>query len=313
MCHFGLLQVDVMSHRTLFLENLPDDLRDEVAALPELEERLAGFVAAGQEAWPALRVDPELFVVELAGRLHQRPPKRGAAQWFEHVRPDDFTLALGCAEGDAAAIEAFERHFRADLDKLISRYEGPRLLGDDLLQSLREKLFVDTDVRPAKIRDYSGQGFLQNWLRGTGARTCIDLLRSASRRDREQNQDDQRLMEIPDVGPDLELDFLKREYREQFKEAFAAATQDLSSRQRNLLRQHFVFQLTMEQMGKLYNVHPSTVSRRVTKAREALLSATRERLMESLKVNRDEFDSIMRMIRSRIDLSLTRLLQTNAR
>ena len=35
--------------------------------------------------------------------------------------------------------------------------------------------------------------------------------------------------------------------------------------------------------------------------------------MESLKVNRDEFDSIMRMIRSRIDLSLTRLLQTNAR
>ncbi|MEO1174039.1 MAG: sigma-70 family RNA polymerase sigma factor, partial [Myxococcota bacterium] len=231
---------------------------------------------------------------------------------LDHVRPDDFHLALGCAEGDPVALTAFERHFKADLERLVHRYQGPRLMADDLLQSLREKLFVATDRRPAKIRDYSGQGFLQNWLRVTGARTCIDLLRSTSRQDREQSQDDQQIMAIPDLGPNLELDFLKREYREQFKEAFAAATRTLNSRQRNLLRQHFVFQLTMEQLGNLYNVHPSTASRRVSKAREALLEATRTSLMEKLNVNQDEFDSIMRMIRSRIDLSLTRLLQTHA-
>ena len=57
-----------------------------------------------------------------------------------------------------------------------------------------------------------------------------------------------------------------------------------SGDERNLLRQHLIHQLTVEQLGKLYSVHASTISRRVAKAREVLLASGRRwALMHELR------------------------------
>lgn len=298
----------------IFLQALPEELSQEAEGLSGLGARLADFEARGQAAWPALSLEPGALSLALGQRLQKAPPRKGLLDWLEHVQAEDLHLALACAGGLPGAIEAFEAAYRADLDRMLFRYQGPHMNREELLQRLREKLFVGSEQRGPKIADYAGQGFLQNWLRVTGARTFIDILRStASRRDREVlAYEPERALEMPDMGDDLEVDFLKREYRAQFKTAFAQAAVSLSSQERNLLRQHLVAGLSVHQLGRLYNIHPSTAARRVNKARENLLAATRAGMMEQLRIDKDEFDSMMKMIRSRLDLSMSRLLKTMA-
>lgn len=281
-------------------------LEDDVLA------RLNALYAQGCEAWPQLKLEEDAWALGLSYRMAQEPPAPSALlAWLETVAPQDAFLAVACERGSNEALQAFDEHFSAEIRRMVVRYRGPDLPEEDLRQHLRERLFVDDPERPAKIRSYSCRGSLRSWLQVTGVRLFIDMLRVTSRRHKDvPSFEDGQPMNLEDVADDPELQFLKLEYRSQFKEAFGRAAQRLTSEDRNLLRMHLVGGLSIDQVGKLQAVHRATAARRIAKAREQLLMFTREELMIALKLSQDEFDSIMNLIRSRLDLSMHRLLQT---
>lgn len=300
------------SYASLFLSKLTEGLAQEARGEPSLEERLRAFVARGKAAWPRLALPEEAFVEGLAERLAKNPPARGVTQWLDHVHPEDLWLALACGRGERRAILGFEERYRADLEKLAARYQGPRASAEELRQALRERLFVGEEGRAPRIQEYSGQGYLQNWLRVTGARLFIDQLRSTKAQGAERVGVEDRLLEAADTGADPELDFLKREYRARFREAFGAAVRGLSSEDRTLLRQHLIAGLTLEQLGKLYGAHLSTISRRIQRLKGVLLEGTREELRRTLRLDAGELESLMALIQSRLDVSVVRLLEKSA-
>ena len=71
---------------------------------------------------------------------------------------------------------------------------------------------------------------------------------------------------------DLELDFLKQRYQQDFKEAFILALRGLTVRERNLLRQRFIYGLSLDELGALYRVNRATTARWVVQAREEVLA-----------------------------------------
>jgi RNA polymerase sigma-70 factor (ECF subfamily) len=115
--------------------------------------------------------------------------------------------------------------------------------------------------------------------------------------------DDERLR-FAVVSGTAELERAKQKYREEFKRAFEGALRTLSDRERTLLRQHHVDGLTIDEIGALYRVHRSTAGRLLTRARVVVLDATRLGMMSELGVAADDLDSIIRMIRSQIEISL---------
>jgi RNA polymerase sigma-70 factor (ECF subfamily) len=139
----------------------------------------------------------------------------------------------------------------------------------------------------------------------TAVREAIDLLRKLKR---EQPLDDSALVELTSPDEDQELHYLKRLYREEFKAAFQQALAALSARERTILRYNLLDNLNIDQIGAIYNVHRATVARWIAKARETLLSETREILMQKLRVNEGEFESIMRLIQSHFDVSIHHFL-----
>jgi RNA polymerase sigma-70 factor (ECF subfamily) len=307
--------MSTLSLEQIFFEALEDEAQASCEVIrAELGERLARLVEQGDEAWPTFRVEPRAFALELADRYVRFPPKASALDWFEHVQAVDLYLAIACGNGDHHALVAFDEAYGKDIKKMVGRYQGADLPPEDLEQSLKERLFVATDRRAPKILDYSGQGFLQNWLKVTGTRLFIDLLRGQSSRNEYEiampRDEEQRVLDLPSPDQDPELDFLKREYREHFRQAFFAAAQALSSHERNLLRQYIVAGLTVEQLGKLYGVHTATAARRVQRAREALVEGTRLELISRLQVSQAELESIMRLIQSRLEISMARMLRT---
>src|ERR1700733_6228195 len=143
---------------TRVLDAVPVTARDELA------DRIARELAAARVRWPAAIVTDAAVADALASRIStQRDPSAALAR----LRIDDFLLAQWCASGDPGAIVAFERAHQVDLDAVVGRFRRLPVSEDELRQALRIKLFVGEHGRPPRIGDYSGFGFLQNWLRVT--------------------------------------------------------------------------------------------------------------------------------------------------
>lgn len=269
-------------------------------------DRIAHELAAVREKWPSATVTDAQFAEALAQRIASQKDLSSA---WARLRVEDLFLALWCATGDARAIGVFEQVHRADLDGVLARFRKLAVTGDELRQTLRIKLFVASDGRPPRIADYSGFGFLQNWLRVTALRALVDIARSEKARKLEELLADDDMLGMPSLGPDLASRYSREEVSRAIKAAFARAVAGLAPRQRNFLRHAQVDGLTLDQIAALYSVHRATVARTLAQARSELTEATRKELGAQLGVDEDSLESVVRAADSRIDLSLSRVLK----
>jgi RNA polymerase sigma-70 factor (ECF subfamily) len=100
------------------------------------------------------------------------------------------------------------------------------------------------------------------------------------------------------------MELLKTHYREQFRAAFAVALAELAPRDRTLLRQHYLLGLGIGEIATMYGVHRGTSARWLERCTRVLLSATRRTLATQLRVDRTDVDSILRLVRSRLEVSI---------
>jgi RNA polymerase sigma-70 factor (ECF subfamily) len=299
-----------------FVETSGEPLRTALAEVSDLGTRLTELLANGQAAWPALSLDP-LALMRFVARqvtVHLQPAEPAAEalgasdliEALEGVRPGDLYLACACACGDSQAITSFERGYMNEVDHALARMnvDGSRLA--DVKQLVRQRLFVGQGGAPGKISEYGGRGDLRRWVRSVAVRTCLNDLRKGKR---EVLADDETLIArhaIPVDDP--EVAYMKRTYAAEFRAAFSAALAKADAREQTLLRYHHVDGLNIDEIGAIYRVHRVTAFRWLEKAKERLVRATLEDLRARLRLSPRELDSVLRMIRSQVNLSLVRHL-----
>jgi len=111
--------------------------------------------------------------------------------------------------------------------------------------------------------------------------------------------------------PATELAVVRQRYRAEVEAAIRAAFDALDNpRDRNLLRLYYLEHVGLEQLGQMFGVHGSTVSRWLAALRETIVEATRGYLAERLGPagNFAEIDSLIRAVQSDLDLTLSRIL-----
>ena len=231
----------------------------------------------------------------------------GIAVFCERTHAGELGLAVAAARGSSAAIAALERMFADTLAFACRRFAGHGHTEEDLQQILRSKLFVAEPDRPPAIAHYNGQGSLESWLRVIATRLFIDLGR---RKDRaRETAADPATLDVIEPS-DLELDVIKAEYRSTVAAALDEAARSLEPEERHLLRQHLVAGLTIDQLAAVLGIHRATVARRIGRARDALVSRTRELVTAQLALGPEELADMFRLVVSKLDLSMRRLLQT---
>ncbi len=261
------------------------------AAEPALEAALAEAKAA----WPGLGVADADFVAYLAARAE-------SPEALANARVADLYLACGCARGDAAALARFEPYL-TEVDAAFARVRAPIGL-DEAKQQVRMKLLVAEGEGPPRITLYRGEGDLRAWVRVVATR---HLLNAATRGPREERREGDSLSELADSG-DPELVLLKRRHGEALKRAFERATGELSERERALLRQSLVERLSIDEIGTAHGIHRATAARWIAAARTVLQKNVRRALREELRLSDTEVESMLRVIESEIELSVSRLL-----
>lgn len=291
-----------------FLDAAPAAVRSVLESIVDLDRRLWGLVAEGRAAWPDLQVQARDLVEFVARQL--TADLADAA--LDGLRPADLYLACACSKGMPAALSAFDRDYMREVDIALARMRiGPPRL-NDVKQLVRQRLFVGGGTAGAptsagKITEYGGRGDLRRWVRSVAVRTCLNELRKGKR---EVLVDDDQLIAQHTVSTadDPEVEYMKRTYANEFKASFAEALGQLGAREQTLLRYHHVDGLNIDEIGAIYRVHRVTAFRWIEKAKEQLVKATLEHLRARLKLPSAELDSVLRMIRSQIHLSLVRHL-----
>jgi RNA polymerase sigma-70 factor (ECF subfamily) len=290
----------------LLLAHLGPPMRDAVAAIPGLEGILAEQLEAGEEAWPQHAQPPERFLRYLADTALSRklddPDPITVAGMLAATHAADLYLACACASGDSRAIATFTERHADQIDAALRSAGATPAVVDETVQRLLELLFVAAPGGRRGIETYSGRGQLRAWVRSVAVRTGRRLMGA------DRAAVDPGVLELLPARDDPELEHLQERYGAELREAFHAALVALTPRQRNVLRQHHLDGLSIDQLAVLYRVHRATAARWAASARQALLDGTRDRLADRLALAPDDLDSIIRLVRSQLDVSLRRHL-----
>lgn len=247
----------------------------------------------GSRAWPDIALDREAFAAFVAP--HLRGQQVGA------LEAGDLFLACACLGGVAGAAEAFDREYRGDMIKSLSRFHFSAAERDDIVQTLRVAFMVK-----GKLASYSGRGKLRAWVRSASLRAGLD--HQDSKKPQARGSDESLLDGLPATG-NAELDLARARFKNEFKSAFESAVAALAADDRRLLAQHYVDGLTIDQLCVVERVHRATVARRIARLREQLFEMTNERLRAQLQMSAPELESMMRLVRSQLDISIHRMLR----
>jgi RNA polymerase sigma-70 factor (ECF subfamily) len=271
----------------------------------DIEDQLAQLCDDAKAAWPEIAVDTaavvDAFVAKLAG---EEPPAITSGNVAE------LYLAVACARGNEKAIAVFERDYLSVVAQALGGMRLPAATVDDVRSIVRDKLLLADGDKPARILDYAGRGRLRGLIQVSASRAAIDRIRH-----------EQREAELPAdaqlaAAGNLELSLIKAQYREAFVAGFTTAVGRLPRRDRNLLRLHLLGGVTLEQLAQMYGVHRATVVRWLAAARAALFETTRDHVAAKLGAPEEELDQMFELVRSRVELSVERLLasvETSAR
>ncbi|HEU0033923.1 MAG TPA: hypothetical protein VFQ53_25015 [Kofleriaceae bacterium] len=266
----------------------------------DFEPVVARKLADARAAWPGIAVDDETFVRAITERLADEDST------LHTLHTTDLYLALACAQGDPAALAAFDAHCGPTIDRAVAATGASPAERADLGQVIRARLLVARSPGDTpRIATYSARGALASWVRVVATREAMRVL---PRTNRELAAEDDQIARIVAPDDDPELGYLKRLYRDELKRAFAAAVDALDDRDRLLLRQHVIDRVGIDQLAAQHAVHRATVARWIEAAREAVVAGTQRALLRSLRLDRDELASVLRLIRSDLDVSLPRVL-----
>lgn len=252
-------------------------------ATPDLD----GLCRAACAKW-SLIVDP----AEVRARWTDECTEAGVAE---------LVLAIACARGDNAAVAIFDREYLEVVPQAVAQMKLPQATIDDIRSMVRDKLLLADGERPARILEYAGRGRLRGLVQVSATRTALDRLRL-----------EQREVELPAreraAPTDVALSLIKAQYRAAFSAGFTEAIAKATRRDRNLLRLHFLGGMTLEQLAQMYDVHRATIVRWLAAARETVFAATRKHVETELRAPAEELDEMFELVRSRVELSVERLL-----
>jgi RNA polymerase sigma-70 factor, ECF subfamily len=260
------------------------------------QRELAAAFERGRRAWPDVSLTPERFAAHLALVLDDEAVKLGA------LRVEELYLACGCLAGDGGALGELERRY------MPAAARAATVLGigepAEIVQHVRHRLLVADPGRTPGLAQYAGRGSLEGWIRVAAARIALNLLRGR-KRDAAAREAAAALGPI-ELSPELRL--IKERFREPMERATERAFASLPDDQRDILRLHVLDGLTLEELGRLYDVHASTVSRWLARIRDKIATDTRRYFADQCGLEPGECDTLVRAVQSELEVSVERLL-----
>jgi RNA polymerase sigma-70 factor (ECF subfamily) len=242
----------------------------------------------------AVGVDDEVMARALGAAVGDDAHQVGARLLRIHAA--DLALATGALAGVPSATQAFHALVRSVRARIQHLDDTGHL--DDAVQRVLARLLTAEGNQAPRLRAYHGAGPLAGYVQVALTREALAL------RPQSLVDDGDAILRIVDSSDDPEVRVLKERYSSELKATFHEVLATLAPKDRLLLRQSLLDGLGVEALAQLYGVHHATAARRLTALRDHIGDQVRTRLRARLLVSEETLQSILRLLRSRIDLSL---------
>ncbi len=260
--------------------------------LPALSLVRAGLGAAAQ-THPGIALEGGRLAA-LVSRLLAKGADAAALCW------EDLFLTEAALAGSNAAwarLKALHGYRLAAVFRRIMNDDGA---ADELANQFWAELAAPVSGT-ARLSRYAGKGALGAWLVVSAARYA----QKARARSRETAASDDVLLErVGAAEEDLALKLFKSQHQKEFTESVKQAFRRISLEERNLLRHHYLDGVETGELARLLGVHRATAVRKLAAARDSFVAAFRDELSVRLKIQRLDVDSIARLFKSQLDISL---------
>jgi RNA polymerase sigma-70 factor, ECF subfamily len=254
-----------------------------------------------------------------AGAEARPADEREVSAFLAQLKSGELCLAIACERGDEAAWRDFETGYRHTMVGAARALTKDEAEAEDLAQTVSGELFgvrAGGAERASKFAHYSGRGSLGGWLRAVVYQTFIDRTRAAARFAQVEDASEfERLannaevkLSAPSARPDEVFaangdEKLRRATEAAMSRAFDA----LEARDRLLLNYYYFDELTLREIGVLFNVHEATVSRRLARVQQQVRKKTEELLRREHGLRRAEVAECLEMA-ARAEVDLRRMI-----
>ena len=237
--------------------------------------------------------------------------RKTTGEFLSSLNADDLCLATACAKGDDAAWEDFFRDYRSYMVSVARTMTQDAGAAEQLADSTFAELYGLREAggaRVSKFSFYSGRGSLRGWLRAVVFQLSADHHRQSSRMvQTEEPEDMDRLAhaaEKPEHRSAKDLDYVRDRYRDAVVGALRRAIQDLEARERLLLAYYYYDEMTLREIGQLFDVHEATISRWLTKVQKHIRKLVEKGLARDHGFNRREVGEAIELAAEELDITV---------
>ncbi|HTV23712.1 MAG TPA: sigma-70 family RNA polymerase sigma factor [Polyangiaceae bacterium] len=247
------------------------------------EERRRAHVAA-RARWPGIEVTLEQFVAHLEslGWVRELPKQT-----------DELYLCCACHLDIREACRRLDAEYTPALEASLARQCRRRDFIDEILQQMRERLFVGPE---RKIASYRGDGPLSAWLRRVTWHLALDLYRKEKQERRFVAASAREAVASANAraaGDSRASHPSDDRHLGQLERAILASMAQLSGEDRRLLHSHYVLGLSVDEIALCLHRDRSNIYRRLSQIRDrikrwSMASARKETGLR----DRDELDGL---------------------
>jgi RNA polymerase sigma-70 factor (ECF subfamily) len=237
--------------------------------------------------------------------------RKSVAEYLSSLNHEELCLALACAKGDESAWEDFFREYRSYMISVARSMTQDAAEAQQLADSTFAELYGLREIggeRVSKFSFYSGLGSLRGWLRAVMFQLSTDMHRKIGRFVQAEEAGDLDQLVGHVSGKEIELDFISKRYNAAVSEALRRAIQELEPRERLILAYYYCDQMTLRQIGELFSVHESTISRWLTKAQKKTRKLVEKSLLRDHGFTRREAAEAMELAAQRADIGVAEYL-----
>jgi RNA polymerase sigma-70 factor, ECF subfamily len=245
--------------------------------------------------------------------------RAAANDYFASLNIEDLCLAVACAKGNESAWNDFYRDYRSYLTNVARTMTQDAGAAEQLADSTFAELYglrESAGSRVSKFSFYSGRGSLRGWLRAVVFQLSADLHRQTSRLvQTEEPEDMERLARANDATdrePASELAFIRERYRAAVADSLKRAVNEIDERDRLLLAYYYYDELTLREIGRLFEVHEATISRWLTKIQKRVRKLVEKSLARDHRFNRREVSEAIELAAEQADINVREYLVGSA-
>jgi RNA polymerase sigma-70 factor len=204
-------------------------------------------------------------------------------QFIESHYIDDFYLAYACSLGIETAWQCFINNFSSDIRIFAKLFSRNSTIAGEIADSIWTHLYLPSRNGRKRISTYDGRIPLSNWLR------VVVSNRLANQRELKNNRieglDDIAESSVPFQHDTIDSAMRFKRYGAFVSSSLEKACRELTNQECLLILLRYERNLELKYISHVFNVHQSTVMRRIEKACGKIRQKVRLNLTTKYRLN----------------------------